>query len=70
MKWFTALLFGAAIGFVGPMLGGGRDGVWMNSVMKTGTIVPFETSPGLLFSIPVAIGAAFLLRMAFNWHSN
>ncbi|MEO6432612.1 MAG: hypothetical protein ABIO29_01370 [Sphingomicrobium sp.] len=68
MRWLSALFIGAIVGFVAPMMGGGRDGIWMHSWVKTGTIRPFENSPGLLFSIPVALGMAFILRMALSWH--
>ena len=68
MKWISALIFGALIGFIAPMMGGGRDGIWMNSWVKQGTIVPFDNSPGLLFSSPVALGMAFILRIFFSWH--
>jgi hypothetical protein len=70
MKWISALLLGALLGFTGPMSLGGRDGLWMHSWAKSGTIAPFDSSPGLLFSIPLAIGAAIVFRLFFNWHRN
>lgn len=69
MKWFTALLIGAILGFTLPLAFGGPNGVWMNSFARVGTIRPFDHSPGLLFSIPLALGAAILFRLFFNWHS-
>jgi ethanolamine transporter EutH len=69
MKWLPALFIGAILGFVLPMALGGQAGVWMNSWAKWGTIRPVEGSPGLLFSIPVALGSALALRLFFNWHS-
>jgi hypothetical protein len=70
MKWITALLIGAIIGFALPMAFGGPDGVWMQGWTKVGTIRPLEGSPGLLFSVPFAVGAAICLRIFFNWHRN
>jgi hypothetical protein len=68
MKWIFALMIGGLVGFVAPMMGGGRQGIWMHSFAKQGTIVPFDNSPALLFSIPVAIGMAIILRLFFGWH--
>ena len=68
MKWFTALLIGGILGFALPLALGGQNGVWMHSFAKWGTIRPVQDSPGLLFSIPAALGAAIMLRMFFNWH--
>ena len=68
MKWFTALFIGAIIGFVFPMMFGGQDGLWTNSWAKWGTIHPFAASPGLIFSIPLAIGVAIAFRLFFSWH--
>jgi len=31
MKWITALILGAILGFVLPLIFGGREGVWMES---------------------------------------
>jgi hypothetical protein len=70
MKWLTALVFGAILGFTLPMILGGSDGVWMNGWTKVGTIRPFANSPGLLFSVPLAIGTAIAFRIFFNWHRN
>jgi hypothetical protein len=70
MKWVTALFLGAILGFILPLFMGGADGVWMESIMRWGTVRPFPHSPGLLFSIPVAVAAAFVFRLFFNWHSN
>jgi hypothetical protein len=69
MKWLPALFIGAILGFVLPLALGGQAGVWMNSWAKWGTIRPVEGSPGVLFSIPVALGSAVVLRLFFNWHS-
>ena len=69
MKWFTALLIGAILGFALPLALGGQNGVWMHSFAKWGTIRPVRDSPGLLFSIPIALGFALALRFVFNWHS-
>ena len=69
MKWITALLLGAILAFVLPTGMNGGEGVWTDSWAGWGTIQPDKGSPGLLFSIPLFLGAAFALRMAFNWHS-
>jgi hypothetical protein len=69
MKWITALALGAILGFVLPTAFDGRSGQWMDSWAGWGTIRPLEGSPALLFSIPLAIGAAMALRAVFNWHS-
>jgi hypothetical protein len=68
MKWLPALLLGAILGFLMPMLLGGQGGIWMNSWVKWGTIRPLAGSPGLLFSIPLALGSAVAFRLFFNWH--
>ena len=68
MKWLSALLLGAVVGFLLPMVLGGQDGVWMNSWTKWGTIRPIEGSPGFLFSIPLWLGSAVAFRLFFNWH--
>ena len=70
MKWFSALLLGTLLGFALPLFSGGLGGLWMHSWVKTGTIAPFANSPGLLLSIPVAIGSAIAFRLFFNWHSS
>lgn len=64
------MLLGAILGFVLPLTLGGQGGAWMGSFASWGTIRPLQGSPGLLFSIPVAIGSAVALRMFFNWHRN
>jgi hypothetical protein len=69
MRWVTALLIGAILGFALPLAFGGEGGIWMNSWIGWGTIQPIENSPGLLFSVPFAIGAAICLRLVFNWHT-
>ena len=69
MRWVTALLIGAILGFALPLAFGGENGIWMNSWTRWGTIQPLENSPGLLFSVPLAVGAAICLRLVFNWHS-
>jgi len=68
MKWITALILGAILGFVTPLVFGGREGVWAESFASAGTVAPFSNSPGLLFSIPVFALSAIAFRMFFNWH--
>jgi hypothetical protein len=68
MKWFSALLLGAILGFVLPMFFGGQGGVWMAGWTKWGTIRPVAGSPGLLFSVPLFVCSAIAFRMFFNWH--
>ena len=70
MKWVTALFIGAILGFALPLFFGGQNGVWMMSFAKWGTIRPLAGSPGLLFSVPLALGSAIALRLLFNWHRN
>jgi hypothetical protein len=70
MKWVTALAIGAILGFALPMFFGGQSGVWMKSFASWGTVRPLEGSPGLLFSIPLALGSAVALRVIMNWHRN
>ena len=70
MRWLTALLIGAILGFVVPLLFGGQGGIWLETWVKYGTVRPFPQSPGLLFSIPIALGSAIILRIFFNWHRN
>lgn len=70
MKWISALAIGAILGFALPLFFGGQNGVWMQSFAKWGTVRPLEGSPGLLFSIPLALGAAIALRVIMNWHRN
>ena len=70
MKWVTALILGALLAFVLPTGLDLRSGVWMNSFAAWGTIRPHAGSPGLLFSIPLFLGASLFLRLVFNWHSN
>jgi hypothetical protein len=69
MKWITALILGAILGFITPLVFGGREGGWMDSFAAAGTVRPFENSPGLLFSIPVFALSAIAFRMFFNWHT-
>ena len=69
MKWVTALAFGAILGFVLPTALNGGAGGWMDSWAGGGTIRPHAASPGLLFSIPLFLGAAIAARTFFNWHS-
>ena len=68
MKWLSALLLGAIIGFTLPLAFGGSGGFWMESWTRYGTVRPVAGSPGLLFSIPLALGAAIAFRLFFNWH--
>ena len=70
MAWLSALILGAILGFVLPTGLDLRSGVWMENWTAWGTIRPHEGSPGLLFSIPVALGAAVIFRLFFNWHRN
>ncbi|MEQ7873344.1 hypothetical protein ABDK56_04995 [Sphingomonas sp. ASV193] len=70
MRWVSALILGAILGFILPLAFGGQDGLWLNSWAGAGTIRPSETSPGLLFSIPVAAVGAIAARLFFNWHRN
>ena len=69
MKWVTALIIGAVLGFTLPLMFGGGEGVWMSSFAKWGTIRPHAGSPRLLFSIPVFVGSALIFRAFFNWHT-
>jgi hypothetical protein len=69
MKWIMALALGALVGFVLPTGVDLGSGVWMNNWTGWGTIRPHSGSPGLLFSIPVFLGAALAFRAVFNWHS-
>ena len=69
MKLITAMILGAVIAFILPLFFGGEDGVWMHSWAAWGTIRPHHDSPGLLFSIPVFIGATLAFRAFFNWHT-
>ena len=69
MKWITALALGAILGFVLPTALDARSGVWMDSWAAWGTVRPLEGSPGLLFSIPLFLGAALAFRLVFNWHT-
>ena len=68
MKWFTALILGAILGFILPLALGGQHGVWMGSWASWGTIRPLAGSPGLLFSVPLFLGSAIAFRLFFNWH--
>ena len=69
MRWLGALLLGAIVGCLLPMMFGGQSGFWLNSWTKFGTIRPLAGSPGLLFSIPLFLGSAVAFRLFFNWHS-
>jgi len=64
-----ALLLGAIIAIILPMLFGGPNGVWMNSVAGWGTIAPLEGSPGLLVSIPAFVISTIIFWLFFNWHN-
>jgi hypothetical protein len=70
VKWLPALVLGAILGITLPLALGGQDGIWMQSWVKWGTIRPVAGSPGLLFSIPLALGSAIALRIILNWHRN
>jgi len=69
MKWITALVIGVILGFALPLAFGGPNGVWLDSWAGAGTIRPLAGSPGLLFSVPFAVGSAIFLRLVFNWHT-
>ena len=69
MKWIMALALGALVAFVLPTAVDLRSGLWMDSWTGWGTIRPQSRSPGLLFSIPIFLGAAIAFRMFFNWHN-
>ena len=64
----SALFLGAIVGFVLPMLLAGRAGPWMTNWTHWGTIKPFASSPGLLFSVPLFLGSAIAFRLFFSWH--
>jgi hypothetical protein len=68
MKWITALAIGAILGFALPTGIDVGSGVWTNSWASWGTFRPLAGSPGLLFSVPVFLGASLALRAGFNWH--
>ena len=70
MPWIGALIFGAILGLVLPTAIDLGSGVWTGSWTGWGTIRPHAGSPGLLFSIPLALGAALAARLLFNWHRN
>ena len=69
MKWLSALTLGAILGFVLPTGLDLRSDVWMHSWAKWGTIHPLPGSPGLLFSVPLALASAIGFRIFFNWHT-
>ncbi|HJU76385.1 MAG TPA: hypothetical protein VJ597_00410 [Sphingomicrobium sp.] len=69
MKWITALLIGAVLGFVLPTAFDGGSGQWMQSWAGWGTIRPHAGSQRLLFSIPIFLGSALAFRVFFNWHT-
>ena len=48
----------------------GRSGNWMDTWAAWGTIRPHAGSPGLLFSIPMFLGAGIALRLIFSWHAD
>ena len=70
MKWLSAILLGAIIGFTLPLVVGGSGGSWMETWTKYGTVRPVAGSPGLLFSLPLALGVAIAFRLFFDWHRN
>ena len=67
MKWITALIVGAILGFVLPTVLDAQSGVWMDSWTGWGTIRPHPG--GTLFSIPLFLIGAVGARLFFNWHS-
>ena len=69
MRWISALGLGAILGFVLPITLNFGSGVWTDTWVGWGTIRPIAGSPGSLFSIPVFLGSAILLRLGFNWHA-
>jgi hypothetical protein len=68
MKWLTALLLGAVLATVLPTAFDGGSGQWTDSWAGWGTIRPKDDSYGLLFSVPLFMGAALAFRAFFNWH--
>ena len=67
MKWLTALMLGAILGFrAADWSSAAATGVWMDSWADWGTIRPLAGSPGLLFSIPVFLGAALAFRIVLQ----
>ncbi|HEY0626396.1 MAG TPA: hypothetical protein VGD10_06650 [Allosphingosinicella sp.] len=69
MDLLKALLIGFIIAVAVPMVFGGPTGAWMSSAASVGTISPLEGSPGLLFSIPLFVGATVIFWIFFEWHS-
>ena len=71
MRWLTALLIGAILAFVVPMLLGGQE---RQSGSRPGSsggrCGRSRNRRGLLFSIPIFLGSAIALRLFFNWHRN
>ena len=56
MKWLSALVLGAILAFVLPLVFGGQGGVWMNSWTKWGTIRPHRGVAGLPVLDPAVPG--------------
>ena len=56
MKWVTALLLGAILGFVLPPAFGGQFGVWMDSWASWGTIRPHRRLAGPFVLDPSVLG--------------
>ena len=69
MKWLSALLVGALLGFVLPTMVDAGTGLWRDSWAGVWTVRPDAGSADLLFSIPVFLISAIGLRMIFNWHT-
>ena len=70
MKWLTALVLGAILGFVLPMMlrrPGRRLDEQLDEMGHRSARSPDR--PGLLFSIPLFLGSALAFRLFFNWHS-
>ena len=71
MKWLTALLLGAILGFVLPLVlrrPGRRLDEQLGEMGHRSARI--AGSPGLLFSIPLFLGSAVAFRLFFNWHSS
>jgi hypothetical protein len=67
MKWLTALIFGLIVGTLMPTIIDGQEGVWTDNWTGWGTV--HAGTGGLLFSIPLFLGAAVAIRLLFNWHT-
>ena len=69
MKWLTALVLGAILAFTAA-----ADVRWPGRRLDEHLApagAPSARTPvaGLLFSIPIFLGAALVFRIFFNWHN-